>query len=262
MGLVLLAMRVGVHESKMYHAAKQADTNNDSIQRGNFFALFTERTRFIKYLRCIFIGLPTWFMIGILIQRTASHFGPALNIQGTLLSSRAVALSYAGASIGDLLSGLLSQILKSRRKAVMLFLAHSFICVMTFCLLTNGWSNTALYALIFIMGFGRGYWAIFVTIAAEQFGTNIRATVATTVPNFARGTLVPVTFMFTELTPAVLSAPATGAILAILCFAISGYCVFSIEETFGKDLDYLEMRLVSKTETGKQEPNPSINSVP
>jgi len=108
MGLILLLMRIGVHESKMYHAAKEADSNNDSIQRGNFFALFTDRTRFIKYVRCTFIGLPTWFMIGILIQRTASHFGPALNIQGPLVSSKAVALSYAGASIGDLVSGLLS----------------------------------------------------------------------------------------------------------------------------------------------------------
>ena len=141
----------------------------------------------------------------------------------------------------------------------MLFLAHSFICVMIFCLLTNGWSNTSFYALIFIMGFGRGYWAIFVTIAAEQFGTNIRATVATTVPNFARGTLVPVTLMFTELTPGVLSAPASGTLLALLCFSISFYCIYSIEETFGKDLDYLEMKLVTKKET--QEVTPSINNV-
>jgi len=108
MGLILLLMRIGVHESKMYNTAKEADSNSDSIERGNFFALFTERTRFFRYLRCIFIGLPTWFMIGILIQRTSSHFGPAMNIQGTLLTSRAVALSYAGASIGDLLSGLIS----------------------------------------------------------------------------------------------------------------------------------------------------------
>lgn len=92
------------------------------------------------------------------------------------------------------------------------------------------------------MGFGRGYWAIFVTIAAEQFGTNLRATVATTVPNFARGTLVPVTFLFTQMTPKLFSAPTTGALLAILCFGISLYCILTIEETYGKDLDYLEMK--------------------
>ena len=96
------------------------------------------------------------------------------------------------------------------------------------------------------MGFGRGYWAIFVTIAAEQFGTNIRATVTTTVPNFARGTLVPVTLLFTEMTPALLSAPNTAAILALLCFGISLYSIMTIEETFGKDLDYLEMKLMTR----------------
>jgi MFS transporter, putative metabolite:H+ symporter len=106
-------------------------------------------------------------MIGILVQRTGSHFGPAMNIQGSLTSNRAVALSYLGASIGDLCSGLISQLIKSRRKTVILFLSHSAICVFIFLFLTNGWSNTAFYTLILIMGFGRGYWAIFVTIAAE-----------------------------------------------------------------------------------------------
>lgn len=134
--------------------------------------------------------------------------------------------------------------IKSRRKAVVIFLAHSSICVFIFLYMTKGWSNTALYTLILIMGFGRGYWAIFVTIAAEQFGTNIRATVATTAPNFARGTLVPVTLLFTELTPAYLTAPNTAAILAVLCFGISFFSVLTIEETYGKDLDYLEMKLV------------------
>lgn len=108
MGLALLLMRIGVQESGMYESAKVADSREGSIARGNFFALFTERMRLVKYLRCIFIALPTWYMIGILVQRTASHFGPAMEIQGPLLSSRAVSLSYLGASIGDLVSGVLS----------------------------------------------------------------------------------------------------------------------------------------------------------
>ena len=110
--------------------------------------------------------------------------------------------------------------------------------------MTRGWSNTAFYTVIFLMGFGRGYWAIFVTIAAEQFGTNLRATVATTVPNFARGTLVPVTFLYTEMTPRWFTAPTPAAILGVLCFVISLYSVLTIEETYGKNLDYLEMKLV------------------
>jgi MFS family permease len=160
-------MRIGVQESGMYKKAMVSDEHEGTISRGNFFALFTDKDRFVKYLKSILIGLPTWFMIGILVQRTASHFGPANNIQGPLLTSRAVALSYLGASVGDLLSGILSQIIKSRKKAVVIFLAYSSICVFIFLYFTNGWTNTSLYALIFIMGFGRGYWAIFVTIAAE-----------------------------------------------------------------------------------------------
>ena len=137
----------------------------------------------------------------------------------------------------------------------MIFLAHSFICCFVFLYLSNGWSNTSFYAVILIMGFGRGYWAIFVTIAAEQFGTNLRATVATTAPNFARGTLVPVTLLFTELTPAYLSAPNTAAILGVLCFGISFLSVYTIQETFGKDLDYLEMHLVEEVAEEPQRKN-------
>lgn len=147
---------------------------------------------------------------------------------------------------------MLSQVLKSRRLAVMIFLAHSSICVLVFLFLTNGWSNTALYTLITIMGFGRGYWAIFVTIAAEQFGTNLRATVATTAPNFARGTLVPVTFIFTEMTPAYLTATTTATFLAILCFGISFFSILTIEETYGKELDYLEMKDVGASQPTKK----------
>ena len=153
-----------------------------------------------------------------------------------------MSLSYLGASIGDLVSGLLSQYLKSRKKTVIFFLIYSAVCVFIFLFLTTGWSNTSFYTVIFFMGFGRGYWAIFVTIAAEQFGTNIRATVSTTVPNFARGTLIPVTFLFTELTPRRLTAPTTAAILGVMCFAISLYSVMTIEETFGKDLNYVQKK--------------------
>ena len=121
-------------------------------------------------------------------------------------------------------------------------MSHCVICVFIFLFLSDGWTNISFYALITIMGFGRGYWAIFVTIAAEQFGTNLRATVATTVPNFARGMLVPVTFVFTELTPAHFTATTSATILAIICFGISFYSVLTLEETYGKELDYLEMK--------------------
>ena len=132
----------------------------------------------------------------------------------------------------------MSQILKSRKNSVVVFLIYSAASVFVFLFLTNGCSNRAFYAVLILMGFGRGYWGIFVTIAAEQFGTNLRATVATTVPIFARGTLVPVTYLFNEMTPRMFSAPTTAAFLGIICFGISLYCILTIEETFGKDLDY------------------------
>jgi hypothetical protein len=124
-------------------------------------------------------------------------------------------------------------------------MAYSCICVSVYLLFMKNCSNTSLYVLIFLMGLGMGYWAIFVTIAAEQFGTNLRATVATTVPNFARGALVPITGIFTGLTPDHLSPPATAALLGFLCFGSAFLAIYMMEETYGKDLDYHEIQLTS-----------------
>jgi MFS transporter, putative metabolite:H+ symporter len=124
-------------------------------------------------------------------------------------------------------------------------MAYSCICEGVYLLFLKNCNNTSLYVLIFLMGLGMGYWAIFVTIAAEQFGTNLRATVATTVPNFARGALVPITGIFTGLTPQHLSPPATAALLGFLCFGSAFVAIYMMEETYGKDLDYLEIQLTS-----------------
>jgi MFS family permease len=245
LGLALLAMRVGVRESGMFHHAKAVESAG-SVSRGNFFALFTSRDRFARYARCILIGLPTWFMIGILVQRAGSHFAPAMGVDGAILSSRAVALFYLGLTFGDFGSGFGSQLIKSRRKTVFAFLAFSAVCVAVYLLGTTGWSATSFYGLIFLLGLGMGYWAIFVTIAAEQFGTNLRATVATTVPNFARGSLVLLTFGFTWLTGTKeqpwLTAPQAAGILALICFGSAFLALWKMEETYGKDLDYQEQK--------------------
>ena len=124
-------------------------------------------------------------------------------------------------------------------------MAYSCVCVGVYLLFMKNCTNTSLYVLIFLMGLGMGYWAIFVTIAAEQFGTNLRATVATTVPNFARGALVPITGIFTGLTHDHLSPPATAALLGFLCFGSAFLAIYMMEETYGKDLDYLEIQLTS-----------------
>jgi MFS family permease len=246
LGLALLLLRVGVHESGMFQHAKES-AGEGSIARGNFFALFTDRERFARYARCVLIGLPTWFMIGILVQRAATVFAPAAGIQGEKVQTNwAVAAFYLGLTFGDLASGVASQLLKSRKKVVAAFLLFSLLCVGVYLFGADGWTTTAYYRLIFLMGFGMGYWALFVTIAAEQFGTNLRATVATTVPNFARGSLVLLTFFFTMLigTKAAPNyAPSTaGVILGAVCFGAAFLALWKMEETYGKDLDYQEQK--------------------
>ena len=246
LGLMLLALRVGVRESGMYkHACDYA--HEGAITRGNFFALFSGRDRFLRYLRCILIGLPTWYMIGILVQRASTVFAPASGIQGEAIKDNwSVAAFYLGLTFGDLASGVTSQLLRSRKKVVLGFLLFSLVCVGFYLFGSSGWSSTAYYRLIFLMGFGMGYWALFVTIAAEQFGTNLRATVATTVPNFARGSLVPLTAFFTflamPLSAARVTPPIAGAILGLVCFGAAFVALATMEETFGKNLDYQEKK--------------------
>ena len=246
LGLALLAMRVGVHESGMFQHARES-ASEGSVGRGDFLSLFSSRDRFLRYARCVLIGLPTWYMIGILVQRAATVFAPASGIQGEKIQTNwAVAAFYLGLTFGDLASGVGSQLARSRRKVVLAFLLFSLVCVGFYLFGAQGWTSDAYYRLIFLMGFGMGYWALFVTIAAEQFGTNLRATVATTVPNFARGSLVLLTFCFTQLTGTKeapwLSASVAGGVIGVVCFASAFLALWWMEETYGKDLDYQEMR--------------------
>jgi len=238
LGLCLLVLRIGIRESALFYKAR-ATHEPGTVSRGNFFALFSQRDRLIRYLCCVGIGLPTWFTIGILVQRASSHFAPAFHIEGAVITSRAVALFYLGLTFGDLGSGAISQALRSRRRTVAGFLAVSLLCAALYLFGSEGWTNNQLYALIFVMGLGMGYWALFVTIAAEQFGTNLRATAATSVPNFARGSLILLTAAFTWLNGRY-SAPTAAIVLGVACFFLAGISLLRLRETFGIDLDYLE----------------------
>ena len=238
LGLCLLFTRLSVAESGMFHRAKNSD-GPGVVSRGNFLALFTSKIRFMRYIRCIAIGLPTWYMIGILVQKSERVFAPQFEITN-VLTNRAVALFYLGLTFGDLMSGIASQWLSSRKKIVTRFLIFSALCVVVFLYFSHGWSATQFYALVFIMGLSMGYCAIFITIAAEQFGTNLRATVATTVPNFVRGSLVLMSFTFGALTSCSISSQSAAALLGLFCFGLAFVAVSGTEETFGKDLDYQE----------------------
>jgi putative MFS transporter len=235
LGLALLALRVSVVESGMF---KQMHARSEPVSRGNFFALFTSWARVGKYLRCICIGLPTWFVIGILVT-FSPEIARALRIQGAITALHAVQFAYLGLACGGFASGSLSQLLGSRKRIVFGFILLTLAALAAY-FLAGGQSPAVFYAIILLLGVGIGYWAVFVTIAAEQFGTNIRATVATTVPNFVRGSVVPITIGFNFCRGRFGVIP--GAIMVgLACIGIALWALRGLEETHGKDLDYMEL---------------------
>ncbi len=233
MGFMLLLLRVGVLESGMFKNI----THNSNIQKGNFFAFFTDWKRFTKYLRCIGIGLPTWFCIGILIY-LSNQFGEAFGFTEKVDPGLAIMWAYAGISAGDFISGFLSHWLESRKKAIALMMGMSLLGVI-FYLFGGMQSAFTLYATCVWLGFWTGYWAMFVTVGAEQFGTNLRATAATTVPNMVRGSVAGMITLFGFFKQSY-SVIWAAAFVGILIYVIGFYSTFTIAETHDKDLDFLE----------------------
>lgn len=232
LGFMLLFLRVGVLESDMFKGLKHS-----AVTKGNFLMFFNNRERFKKYMLSILIGLPTWFTIGILVT-FSKEFGEKMGVIGAIDPGKAIMFAYAGISIGDISVGLLSQYLKSRKKAFFVFLAISAIGMIWFFNL-HGKPVDSLYAASALLGFGTGFWAILVTMAAEQFGTNIRATAATTVPNMVRGSLTLITLLFTSLIP-FFGYVNSGMVTGIIIMIITVVSAIFVPETFGKDLDYIE----------------------
>lgn len=232
MGLLLLILRVGVFESGMFKQVK--DMN---VSRGNFFMFFTNRERFFKYLKSILIGLPTWYVIGVLVT-FSDQFGTRLGIAEAIDPGRAIMFAYVGISLGDIAIGFVSQALKSRKKALYIFYILTMIFMVMFFMQKDG-SASVMYLLCAGLGFSTGFWAIFVTMAAEQFGTNLRATAATTVPNMVRGSLPLIIMMFKWLRET--TDFITGAIItAIIIMVITWIAAYFTKETFSKDLMYVE----------------------
>ena len=237
LGLLLLFLRMSVRESFLY-------TQMEGVQagKGKFFSLFTDKKRFIKYMQCILIGIPLWFMIGVLIT-FSPEFAKALGVQGaeTIKAGHAIAWCYTGLVLGDICSGLLSQFLRSRKKVMTIFLLLNLTMVFIY-LNTYGLSKPMFYILCMAMGFSVGYWVIFVTIAAEQFGTNIRATVTTTVPNFVRGSLPLIILMYQYFRDSTFAGDIlkAGMVVGSILAAISFLALWRMKETFSADLDYTE----------------------
>src|SRR3954470_21458491 len=242
LGFLLLILRISVFESGMYQQVKQT-----AVQRGNFLMLFSSGERFKRYLLSIAIGLPTWYVIGVLVT-FSKEFGTHMHLTEPVDAGKAVMYAYAGIAIGDVLIGFISQLLKSRKKALYLFYTMAIICMVLFFTVQYNGSANMMYILCGALGFSMGFWAIFVTIGAEQFGTNLRATATTTIPNFVRGTLLLIIPLFQLLRTSlfqqshnadhsyITGAWITGAIVIVLGLI----AVINIQETFGKDLNFLE----------------------
>ncbi len=232
LGFMLLLLRVRVLESGMFK-----NIQHSNISKGNFLLFFNNGTRLKKYLLCILIGLPTWYVIGILVS-FSKEFGERMNLIGAVDPGKAIMFAYAGISIGDIAIGLLSQWMRSRKKALYVFYAITAVGMFWFFSLQNQ-PVASMYGACALLGFGTGFWAIFVTIAAEQFGTNIRATAATTVPNMVRGSLALISLLFATLQPA-FGYVQSGMITGIILMVITVVAAIMTRETFGKDLDYVE----------------------
>jgi putative MFS transporter len=234
LGLGLLILRIGTFESAMFQKA-----HDPTIRQGNFFMMFATRERFARFLQTILLGLPVWFVIGLLVAR-APEIAIILRVDGAIAQNLCILLAYSGLVLGDLASGTASQLMRSRKKAFALFYV---ICSLTMVMYLNleSVSTTVFYTAIFALGFSVGFWALFVTNASEQFGINLRATSAISVPNFARGSLVPIAWIYS------LVVATTGGNVISSFFWVGGgimvitfITLYFVRETFGTDLDFYE----------------------
>jgi MFS family permease len=232
MGMALLLLRIGVHESGLFEQVKA-----EAHARGRFLHLFATRERAWRYLAIILVGVPIWYVVGILVT-FSPEFGRAMGMDPAPSAARAVMFTYIGLAVGDFSSGWLSQVLRSRTRVLRGFLSLTAACVAVYFL---PWPRSvpAFYLLCLALGFSTGYWAVFVTVAAEQFGTNLRATATTTVPNFVRGAVVPLTSVFQALAP-VIGLTWSGLAVGVTTLVLGFVGVALLAETYGRDLDFLE----------------------
>lgn len=232
MGLALLILRISISESGIYKEI----AHDSSVKKGNFIMFFTNKVRFIKYIKCIFIGLPTWYCIGILAVM-ANQFAPAMGIE-KLEPGKAIMWAYIGISAGDFLSGFISHYFHSRKKAILYMHLFTIIGVL---LLLGGMAKTDISYYFFCtwLGFGTGYWAMFVTVGAEQFGTNIRSTAATTIPNMVRG-LLPIMLLGFDSFKTSTSVITSAFFIGIILFFLVIYATLTIPETHNTELNYNE----------------------
>ncbi len=232
LGLILMISRIKVFESGIFMKLKE-----QHVKRGNIIKLFNNKTRLIKYLSSILIGTPIWFVTGILIT-FSPEFAQAMGLSNPVDAGLAVMFTFSGQVVGNLASGFLSQYLQSRKKVILLFIFLSFLFVAVY-LLVPVHNTTLFYLLCSCLGFCSGYWTLFITVAAEMFGSDLRATVATTVPNFVRGAVIPLT-MFFVMAKVNMGIMYGALAVGTVTYAIAVIALLYLDETFKKDINYIE----------------------
>jgi len=242
LGLLLLVARMKVAESPLFQSLGKRSlvSGYQGVSPGSFFSLFTKLTRFKKFALSIGLGIPIWFIAGVLMT-FSPELASKLGVIGDVTASRAISISYLGLALGDFLSGYLSQMLRSRKKVIWIFQLVTIFFVGILYLFSEGRSSSFYYVICFFIGIGAGFWALFVVVAAEQFGTNLRATAATSVPNFVRSSVIPMNIFLSFLMQGFsYSLIQASIVLGVFVFGISIFCAIRIQETFGTELDFLE----------------------
>jgi MFS transporter, putative metabolite:H+ symporter len=232
LGILLLLLRIGVSESGLFAKVRDA-----GVSRGNFFALFARWRTCKKYLSVVLVALPIWFVIGIIVT-FSPELGRDMGLDPAPQAGRAVLWYYLGITVGDLTTGYLSQRFRNRKRVMATFIGITALVGVLYFVF-GGISLAGYYAICFALGWASGYWAVFITMSAEQFGTNLRATVATTAPNFVRGAIVPVTLAFRALGPS-LGMRSAAALLGALSLVVAAFALRQLDETYGRDLDFVE----------------------
>jgi len=232
LGFLLLALRVTVHESAMFK-----EMSKTTVERGNFLMFFTDRRRFVKYLKCVMIGIPVWYIIGVLAT-FSDQFGKAFGIPD-VNPAKAILYLYMAIAFGDLSVGLLSRYLKSRKKTLFIFYGITIVFMVLF-FLQNGGTAQSFYLLCFGLGYGAGFNVVYITMSAEQFGTNLRASAAISIPNMVRGALPLIILIFKFFRNYFGSYVTGGWVTGAILFALALISGWLLEETYGKDLDFVE----------------------
>ena len=232
LGIALLVLRISVAESGIFKAVKE----NKAIKRGNFFSFFSNKVLFMKYMRCVFMGIPIWYCMGILVFM-ANQFAPEMGI-ASINPGKAIMWAYIATSISDFSSGWFSHVLKSRKKAILYMLLLTLVGVIIM-LFSGKKTENMYYFYCFWIGFGSGFWAMLVTVAAEQFGTNLRSTATTSVPNMIRGS-VPIMLIAFDYLKQTRSVIISAAIVGAIAFAMGIYATLTISETHNREMDFVE----------------------